>query len=174
MTAAQSRARGFTLIELMVVTAIIGLLASVAVPVYVRATLRARTAERGTILQSMRTGIEDAFVRNLVPPGGLHGNPNPAGVPGPSKRAFRNMDGDWRLINVVVQGDTYYTYEFVAVEAQANTAAIYTMSAVGDLDGDTAPSEKQFVLARTDGRWAVQLEDPPAGQEDDLSPDRTF
>jgi len=174
MSPARSHARGFTLIELMVVTAIIGLLASVALPVYKRATLRARTAERGTILQSMRTGIEDAFVRNLVPAGGLHGNPNPAGVPGPGKRSFRNMNGDWALINIVIQGDTYYTYEFTAAEAQANAAATYSTSAVGDLDGDTVPSTKQYLLVRNDGRWSVVLEAPVAGQEDDLSPDRTF
>ena len=40
--------RGFTLIEVMMVVAIMGLLSSVALPQYQRAVLRARSAERDT------------------------------------------------------------------------------------------------------------------------------
>jgi type IV pilus assembly protein PilA len=175
MNASPRRARGFTLIELMIVVAIIGLLSSVALPVYKRATLRTRVAERATILQAMRTGIEDAYSRNQIPaPPGIAGAPNPAGAVGIEKRPFQNSIPGWREINLMVQGNCYYTYEFSAAEAAGNTLATYAMSAVGDLDGDGVQSTKQYVLQRGSGHWGVTFEYPNPGEEDDASPDRTF
>lgn len=167
----RSQPRGFTLIELMVVVTIVGMLSSVALPMYRRATLRSRAAERATILESMRTGIENAFfVEKIVPaaPGGLSGAPNPAGVAGPGKRHFANNWGDWGKISLVVQGDCYYTYSFTANETGNGAPAAYFASAVGNLDGDTTETHKSFDAERRGGRWAV-VEDPPLGEEDDVT-----
>ncbi len=76
--------RGFTLIELMIVVSIVGMLSTVALPVYRRATLRVRTAERGTILRPRcAIGIEDAYVHGKVPPppANLHADSQPGGRP---------------------------------------------------------------------------------------------
>jgi general secretion pathway protein G len=52
-------AKGFTLIELMIVVVILGLLASVAIPNYVALTGRAREASVKTNMHVMQTAAED-------------------------------------------------------------------------------------------------------------------
>ncbi len=56
------RARGFTLIELVIVVAIVGLLATVAVPLGKMAAQRVKEADLRTALRDLRTGI-DAYKR---------------------------------------------------------------------------------------------------------------
>ena len=61
-------AAGFTLIELMIVVAIIGVLAAIAIPAYQDYTVRAQVAEGVNLASNIKVQITDSYVqRGRVP-----------------------------------------------------------------------------------------------------------
>lgn len=82
----RSKQGGFTLIELMIVVAIIGVLASLAVPQYQNYTARAQASEALTITGGLRADIAEQYsLRGAMPSatqlggGGDNGNLNISG-----------------------------------------------------------------------------------------------
>ena len=65
------RARGFTLIELMIVMTIVGILASIAAPNYQRSVIKAREAVLMENLYQMRRAIDAYFVDKAKYPNSL-------------------------------------------------------------------------------------------------------
>jgi type IV pilus assembly protein PilA len=56
--------KGFTLIELMIVVAIIGILAAIAIPAYQDYTIRAKVTEGLNLADSAKTAVSEGFQSN--------------------------------------------------------------------------------------------------------------
>ena len=59
--------QGFTLIELMIVVAIIGILAAIAIPAYQDYTVRAKVTEGLNLADSAKTAVAEGFQSNDIP-----------------------------------------------------------------------------------------------------------
>src|SRR3989454_7285060 len=94
-------ARGFTLIELMIVVAIIGVLVSIAVPLYANVTARSRIAKAQADIRSLVTAVSmyqshmstyPIALGNLTAvatnPAGITAGPVPGPIPPPPAHAW--------------------------------------------------------------------------------------
>jgi len=63
--------KGFTLIELMIVVAIIGILAAIAIPAYQNYTIRAQVTEGLNLADGWKTAVSEFFAQNGTFPTGI-------------------------------------------------------------------------------------------------------
>ena len=63
---ARAKVNGFTLIELMIVVAIIGILAAVAIPAYQDYTAKAQSAEAFVLLDGLKTPTVEAMSQSVT------------------------------------------------------------------------------------------------------------
>jgi len=131
MTRLRTRKAGFTLVELMIVVAIIGILAAIAVPAFRSYQLRAKRSESLSNLVSIARASESYFVANgtYVDTGGSW----PGGA-GPLKRAWTPLSAAaFDSIGYRPEGDVYFDYD---VNAACGCVNCYTATAYGDIDGN--------------------------------------
>jgi type IV pilus assembly protein PilA len=130
-----TRKGGFTLIELMIVVAIIGILAAIAIPNFLQFQLRSKTGEAKTNLAAIRTAEEGYFAEfnNFVADAAT-----PGGVPGANKRPWVAAVG-FDQVGWSPEGQVFFNYA-VAVAGSA-----FTADAQGDLDAGLPTSDYAYV-----------------------------
>jgi type IV pilus assembly protein PilA len=145
-----SRRGGFTLIELMIVVAIIGILAAIAIPNFLRFQLKAKSSEGKTNLAAIRTAEESYFAEYGLYVSAL---PSPPGLADNIKTNFAHPvagEGFDRL-GWSPEGQVYFNYS-----AEINAAADgFTSAAHADIDNDTDPQYwgyKKVGSAQVDGK----------------------
>lgn len=138
----RSHRAGFTLIELMIVVAIVGILAAVAIPLFGRYVNQSRTAEAFTFLAEIRSrqaSYRSEYGRYC---GNLGWNPPAFAAPG-SMNAFVTTDAPWARLGAQPDGPTRFRYRVMA-GTPTDASGIpnlggdfwYYAQAEADLDGD--------------------------------------
>jgi prepilin-type N-terminal cleavage/methylation domain-containing protein len=143
------RRGGFTLIELMIAVAIIGILAAVAIPSFMRYWKRAATVEASMNIRRMYDGAVSYYVSEHANSNGViferqfPGNvgPTPSSIPPAVK--VRPAPGtwdhpSWYALDFAVMDPIRYSYSFSS--SGVGTNAFAHMVAQGDLDGDGVSS----------------------------------
>lgn len=133
---------GFTLIELMLVVAIIGSMAAIAIPSFVRYQLRAKRSEAYANLEAIAKSQNAYFATN-----GLYDNsgaPQPGGGLGPAKRTWTaGADAAFARLGFRPEGNVYFDYDVVA--AGCGCTNCFTATAYGDLDDDNSVTALMYV-----------------------------
>lgn len=146
------RTRGFSIVELLVVVAVMGVLASIAVPSYRTAVFRAKVTEVSQVLGATKLGQYAWFLQwncfarlARTPEGGAlpgRGKVPWLSTPGDPTRG-RCEDADYSFVDADIRHSSASTYHFYECERR-DSPPDFACNAVGDLDGNGDQAEYIF------------------------------
>ncbi len=140
-------ARGFTILELMVSVAIVGILAAVAIPSFRTYQWKAKRSEAYMNLAALANSqkafhaLHDNFV-GVAPaePGNTLAN-----VPGETARDSSSLSTAFAEIGWEAEGEVYFDYDTNTLGVACACAKCFTATAYGDIDGDNSQSAIMYV-----------------------------
>jgi type IV pilus assembly protein PilA len=168
------RAGGFTLIELMIVVAIIGILAAVAIPAFIKYLRKSKTVEATEGLDKIKVGAKAYFQADHYDTTGallpkqfpIDVGPSPVAAstgccasPGPKCAPVATIwnNDSWRALQFQMTDNHYFLWQWQS--ANTNTTAVFTATAFGDLDCDTTESTYR-ILGSIDEEYGVRGRGP--------------
>jgi type IV pilus assembly protein PilA len=125
--------QGFTLIELMIVVAIIGILAAIAIPAYQNYTIRAQVTEGLSLADNYQTAVAEFYQNNGSFPAGVStsGSATTVAMPGATVGKYVSA------ITVDANGNIKITYSGSKVNAKLSGDILY-LNVGTDTNGDIA------------------------------------
>jgi type IV pilus assembly protein PilA len=152
-----SKAGGFTLVELMIVIALIGVLAAIAIPSFLTYQARSRRAESYTNLGAIASAQKSLQAAT----GQFHDSgvswPDPAATPqgelGTHTMAWdADSEAAFADLGWAPEGRVYYSY---MTSVCCASGLCFTATAYGDVDGNGVPAAVMYVEPQFDSSGAV-------------------
>jgi len=127
----RGRERGFTLVELMIVVAIIGLLATIAIPSYLRMRQKVKVAEAKSNLGAIRV-VEHSYFAEYSK---FVGNQpfTPDRTLNPQGRLAWDTNTRFSILGYAPDGTVFFSYSLAGLDYPPDS---FTAQATADLDSD--------------------------------------
>ena len=164
---------GFTLIELMIVVAIIGILAAVAIPAFIKYIRKSKTVEATEGLDKVKAGAKQYFqTDHYNSAGNLYPKQFPSAVgrtpatkccndPSTAPKCSPNPDGwtagTWHALHFQLTDPHYFQWNFVS--GGSVKSSTFEAHAYGDLDCDGTSSD-YHILGSVDKEFGVDVRGP--------------